>query len=277
MNKKLTAAHIERGAVVYIRMSTVAQVHGHTEGRRRQYELVERARELGFATVDVIDEDLGRSGSGLEARPGFQKLVAAICSNAVGAVFCLEASRLARNGRDWHHLLDLCALVRVVLVDPEGTYDPRVMNDRLLLGLKGTMSEYELGLLRQRSLEARNSKAQRGQLRFGLPPGLVWMPNGKIDKDPDARIADAIQLVFKKFFELGTVRQAWMWLCHQELSLPVTRQGTQGTRVEWKTPAYHNVLTILRNPMYAGAYVFGRTGQRTEPERRNRYRPDRAR
>lgn len=263
MNRKLTASHIERGAIVYVRMSTMAQVLEHTEGRRRQYELVERARELGFASVDVIDEDLGRSGSGLQARPGFQKLVAAICSGSVGAVFCLEASRLARNGRDWHHLLDLCALVGAVLVDPEGTYDPRVMNDRLLLGLKGTMSEYELGLLRQRSLEARDSKAKRGELRCGLPPGLVWAPNGKIEKDPDLRIAKAIELVFKKFFELGTTRQTWLWLRQQDLSLPVLRPGEHGTHLEWKTPAYHNLLTILRNPMYAGAYVFGRTGQRT--------------
>jgi DNA invertase Pin-like site-specific DNA recombinase len=263
MNKKLTATHIERGAIVYVRMSTMAQVIEHTEGRRRQYELVERARDLGFASVDVIDEDLGRSGSGLQARPGFQKLVAAICSSAVGAVFCLEASRLARNGRDWHHLLDLCALVGVVLVDPEGAYDPRVMNDRLLLGLKGTMSEYELGLLRQRSLEARDSKAKRGELRFGLPPGLVWAPNGKIEKDPDVRIARAIELVFRKFFELGTTRQTWLWLRQQDLSLPVLRPSANGTRVEWKAPAYHNLLTILRNPMYAGAYAFGRTGQRT--------------
>ena len=145
MSNKLTHVHFERGAVVYVRMSTPLQVREHTESRRRQYELVESARKLGFARVEVIDEDLGRSGSGLQARPGFQKLVAAICRANVGAVFCLEASRLSRNGRDWHHLLDLCALVGVVLLDAEGVYDPRLMNDRLLLGLKGTMSEYELG------------------------------------------------------------------------------------------------------------------------------------
>ena len=133
MNSKLTARHIERGAIVYVRMSTPHQVRAHTESRRRQYGLVERARGLGFASIDVIDEDLGRSGSGLQARPGFQRLVASVCSAAVGAVFFLEASRLARNGRDWHHLLDLCALVGVLLLDPEGTYDPRLMNDRLLL------------------------------------------------------------------------------------------------------------------------------------------------
>ena len=263
MNRKLTATHIERGAIVYVRMSTMTQVREHTEGRRRQYELVERARELGFASIDVIDDDLGRSGSGLHARPGFQKLVAAICSSAVGAVFCLEASRLARNGRDWHHLLDLCALVGVALVDPEGTYDPRVMNDRLLLGLKGTMSEYELGLLRQRSLEARDSKAKRGELRCGLPPGLVWAPSGKIEREPHVRIAKAVELVFKKFSEFGSVRQTWLWMRQRDLSLPVLRPGEQGTSVEWKAPGYQNLLSIVRNPMYAGAYVFGRTGQRT--------------
>jgi DNA invertase Pin-like site-specific DNA recombinase len=129
---------------------------------------------LGFVHVETIDEDLGRSGSGLVARPGFQRLVAGVCTGSVGAVFCLEASRLARNGRDWHHLIDLCALVGTVLVDDEGIYDPRVINDRLLLGLKGTMSEYELNLLRQRGLAARDAKARRGELRCGLPPGYCW-------------------------------------------------------------------------------------------------------
>jgi len=171
MPPKITSDHLGRGAVVYIRQSTPGQVTEHTESQRRQYALVEAARTVGFASITVIDDDLGRSGSGLVERPGFEKLVALVCSGSVGAVFCLEASRLARNGRDWHHLIDLCALVGALVIDPDGTYDPRLVNDRLLLGLKGTMSEYELSLLRQRGLAARDAKALRGELQFRLPPG----------------------------------------------------------------------------------------------------------
>src|SRR6266566_3166920 len=155
MPPKITPDHLGRGAVVYIRQSTPGQVAEHTESQRRQYALVEAARTVGFASITVIDDDLGRSGSGLVERPGFEKLVALVCSGSAGAVFCLEASRLARNGRDWHHLIDLCALVGALVIDPDGTYDPRLVNDRLLLGLKGTMSEYELSLLRQRGMRRR--------------------------------------------------------------------------------------------------------------------------
>lgn len=153
MHAKITAEHLARSAIVYVRQSTMSQVLGNLESQKRQYQMAETARDMGFAAVEVIDEDLGRSGSGQMARPGFQRLVAEVCAGSVGAVYCIEASRLARNGRDWHHLIDLCALTGVLVVDPEGVYDPRLMprliNDRLLLGLKGTMSEYELNLLRQ--------------------------------------------------------------------------------------------------------------------------------
>lgn len=160
MSVKITNEHLSRGAVVYVRQSTLGQVIEHTESQHRQYALVEAAKSHGFAPVTVIDDDLGRSGSGLVERPGFQKLVAQVCSGAVGAVFCIEASRLARNGRDWHHLIDLCALTGALVIDPDGTYDPRLMNDRLLLGLKGTMSEYELSLLRQRGLAGARFQSQ---------------------------------------------------------------------------------------------------------------------
>lgn len=263
MNPKLTPEHLRRGAVVYVRQSTLDQVVNHTQSQRRQYALAQSARELGFADVSVIDEDLGRSGSGLVQRPGFQKLVACVCSDAIGAVFCIEASRLARNGRDWHHLIDLCALVGTIVIDHDGVYDPRVINDRLLLGLKGTMSEYELSLLRQRSLAARDAKAKRGELRFALPPGYCWDELGRIEMDPDERIVEAIRLVFDKFRELGSARQVTMWLNQQKLQLPVYRQSRVAHRIEWRSVAYHRVLSILQQPIYAGAYVFGRTGQRT--------------
>jgi DNA invertase Pin-like site-specific DNA recombinase len=264
MNPKITAAHLDRGALVYVRQSTLGQVAEHTESQRRQYALAESARAMGFTPVAVIDDDLGRSGSGLVERPGFQKLVAAVCGGSTGAVFCIEASRLARNGRDWHHLIDLCALVGTLVIDPDGTYDPRLVNDRLLLGLKGTMSEYELSLLRQRGLAARDSKAQRGELRCALPPGYCWDELGRIEIDPDERLADVIRLVFRKFRELGSARQVLLWAKDAELQLPVVRQGPAGRRVQWQAARYHTVLEILRHPVYAGAYVFGRTGQRTQ-------------
>src|SRR5436305_6889357 len=168
MNPKLTAERLERGAIVYVRQSTPGQVLHHRESQRRQYALEDHARQLGFQRVVVIDDDLGRSGSGLIERIGFEQLVGAVCAGAVGAVFCNEASRLARNGREWHHLIELCGLVGAVLVDFDGVYDPNIMNDRLLLGLKGTMSEFELNLFRQRSREAINQKASRGELQFLL-------------------------------------------------------------------------------------------------------------
>src|SRR5215469_926698 len=188
MHPKITPEHLGRGAIVYIRQSTLGQVAEHTESQRRQYALADSARAYGFASVTVIDDDLGRSGSGLVERPGFQKLVASVCSGSAGAVFCIEASRLARNGRDWHHLIDLCALVGTLVIDPDGTYDPRLVNDRLLLGLKGTMSEYELSLLRQRGIASRDSKALRGELQFRLPPGYCWNEIGQIEMDPDERV-----------------------------------------------------------------------------------------
>jgi DNA invertase Pin-like site-specific DNA recombinase len=263
MSQKITSDHLGRGAIVYVRQSTMTQVVEHTESQRRQYALADSARALGFASVVTIDDDLGRSGSGAVERPGFQKLVAAVCGGSVGAVFCLEASRLARNGRDWHHLVDLCALVGTLVIDHDGTYDPRLVNDRLLLGLKGTMSEYELSLLRQRGLAARDSKASRGELRFALPPGYCWNELGQIEMDPDERVTEAIRLVFAKFMEFGSARQVLLWAIQSQTCLPVMRSGVAGTRVEWKLPAYHTVIQLLQHPMYAGAYVFGRRAQRT--------------
>jgi len=186
-----------------------------------------------------------------------------VCSGSVGAVVCIEASRLSRNGRDWHHLIDLCALVGTVIIDPDGVYDPRLINDRLLLGLKGSMSDYELSLLRQRGLAARDSKAQRGELRFALPPGYCWNELGQMEMDPDERVCEAIRMVLRKFRELGSARQVLLWAVQADLQLPVMRQSQLGARIEWQSPAYHIVLEILRHPVYAGAYVFGRTGNRT--------------
>ena len=198
MNAKLTVERLSRRAVVYVRQSSPGQVIHHQESQRRQYGLVDRARELGFSEVSVIDDDLGRSGSGFTERPGFQKLVAEVCTGDVGAIFCIEASRLARNGRDWHHLIELCGMTGAVVIDPDGIYDPSIINDRLLLGLKGTMSEFELNLLRQRSFEAIRQKARRGELKFRLPIGFSWSGSGKVEVDPDRRVQETIRLVFDK-------------------------------------------------------------------------------
>lgn len=263
MSSKIGAEHLARGAIVYIRQSSMTQVLGNLESQKRQYGLVEAARAVGFSEVTVIDEDLGRSGSGLAARPGFQRLVAEVCAGAVGAVYCIEASRLARNGRDWHHLIDLCALTGALVVDPDGAYDPRLMNDRLLLGLKGTMSEYELSLLRQRGLAARNAKAGRGALRFQLPPGYCWSEDDRIEIDPDERVQAAIRLVFDKFGELGSARQVFLWLRLTGLQVPVVRRNSAICRIDWRPPAYHNVTELLHNPTYAGAYAYGRSTSRT--------------
>ena len=193
---KLTPERLVRTAVVYIRQSTPTQVTHNLESQRRQYGLEDRARELGFQHIRVIDEDLGRTGSGLAARPGFQRLVAEVCAGEVGAVFCLEASRLARNGRDWHHLIELCGMVGAVVVDLDGVYDPNLINDRLLLGMKGTMSEFEATLIRQRSIEAIHQKARRGELWIPIPVGFCWTSNTKIEKIPDQRVQQALESVF---------------------------------------------------------------------------------
>jgi len=262
---KITPEHLARSAVVYVRQSTADQVLNNHESRRRQYGLVERARALGWSAIDVIDDDLGRSGSGI-ARPGFEKLLAAICAGRVGAVVSIEASRLARNGRDWHTLLEFCGLVGTLIVDEEAVYEPRQANDRLLLGMKGTMSEMELSLFRQRSLEALKQKARRGELFMTVATGYVRINHDGIEKDPDRRVQDAITLVFAKFAEVQTVRQLHLWMRQEGINLPAVGYGPEGRGVTWKLPVYNTVRHILTNPIYAGAYAFGRTGSRVTIE-----------
>src|SRR5882724_4943973 len=194
--RELPKEALDRNAIVYVRQSTGMQVQENLESKRRQYELVELAREYGFRDVSVIDEDLGRSASGMTDRPGFRDLVGRICEGSIGAVFCLEASRLARNGRDWHHLLELCGLVGAYVIDRDGVHDPAMPNDRLLLGLKGTMSEFELTLIRKRLVDAAVAKARRGELRIGVPVGYVWARDTDLMMDPDRRIQDAIRTIF---------------------------------------------------------------------------------
>jgi DNA invertase Pin-like site-specific DNA recombinase len=258
---KITAEHLQRNACVYVRQSTPDQLVHNLESQRRQYGLADRAKQLGWTTVEIIDDDLGRSGGGI-ARPGFERLLAAICDGRVGAVLAIEASRLARNGRDWHTLIEFCGLVGTILVDEDGIYDPRHPNDRLLLGMKGTMSELELSLFRQRSQEALRQMARRGALVLGVAAGYVKVGRDRIEKNPDKRVQQAIQLVFTKFAELQSARQVHIWLREERIELPAKSRRGEAHGVVWRLPAYNIVHNILTNPIYAGAYAFGRTTSR---------------
>ena len=255
---KITAEHLARSAYVYVRQSTPDQLMHNHESRRRQYGLADRARQLGWTSVEVIDNDLGRSGDGV-SRPGFERLLAALCQGRVGAVLAIEASRLARNGRDWHTLIEFCGFVGTIIVDEDGIYDPRHPNDRLLLGVKGTMSELELSLFRQRSQEALKQKARRGALFLRVAAGYMKAGRDRIGKDPDQRIQDALKLVFSKFAEFQSVRRVHVWLRDEGIALPVKSHDTEGRCIVWKLPLYNTVHNILTNPVYAGAYAFGRT------------------
>jgi DNA invertase Pin-like site-specific DNA recombinase len=263
---KITADHLTRSAYVYIRQSTPGQVHRNHESRRRQYGLAERAKQLGWSDVVVVDDDLAISGDGVK-RPGFERLLVAICEGHVGTVLTIEASRLARNGRDWHTLLEFCGLVNCLIIDEDGVYDARLTNDRLLLGMKGTMSEMELSLFRQRVSEARMLKAKRGALFTTIAVGYRKVAHeDQIEKEPDQRVQQAISLVFKKFAEFQSVRQVHRWLRKEGIALPNTAYSPQGRHVIWKLPIYQAVYGIMTNPIYAGAYAYGRSTHRIRLE-----------
>jgi DNA invertase Pin-like site-specific DNA recombinase len=257
---KITSDHIQQKAFVYIRQSTLDQVQNHLESQRRQYALVDRAKVLGFKDVIVIDEDLGKSGSGSSERAGFSRLLDEICQGKVGAVFSLEASRLARNGREWHSLLEICSLLNTLIIDHDGIYDPSQPNDRLLLGMKGTLSEMELSTFRQRSQEAIKLKASRGEHYTIVPVGYIRIQNNRIEKDPDVRVQKAIELVFQKFREYGSARQVLLWFQQEQLDFPgAANNGPNGCQIRWERPTYSQLIKLFKNPVYAGAYAYGRT------------------
>jgi excisionase family DNA binding protein len=262
---KITPDYLTRSAYVYVRQSTPDQLANNPESRRRQYALADRARALGWENVIVIDDDLGRSGCGT-ARPGFERLLAAICTGSAGAVLAIEASRLARNGRDWHTLLEFSTLVSSLIIDEDGVYDPKLINDRLLLGMKGTFSELELSILRQRSQEALRLKAARGDLHTSVAIGYVRSADDRLEIDPDKRVREALHLAFRKFAEFGSVRQVSMWLCDEGLKMPIVVYGPRGRMVEWQLPRYNTIHRLLTNPIYAGAYAYGRTGSKVRME-----------
>jgi len=259
---KITAEHLHRCAIVYVRQSSTTQVEHNRESTARQYELAERATKLGWRRdqVKVIDEDLGVSGSGLTERTGFTRMAAEVALGQVGIVLGLEVSRLARNNADWYRLLDLCGLTHTLIGDGDGIYHPGLFNDRLVLGLKGTMSEAELHVLRARLLGGIRNKAARGELHRGLPVGLVrGEADGQVLLHPDESVRAAIHAVFERFAELGSARRVWLWFRSQGLRFPLHSNTLADLR--WVTPTYTKIHQVLTNPFYAGVYVYGRTQQ----------------
>jgi len=258
-DSKITSSHLQRNAYIYIRQSTDHQVRENIESQQRQYELVEIARQHHWTndSIVVIDDDLGRSASSTTGRNGFAKLVSDVALGRAGIIFGLEVSRLARNNRDWYQLLDLCSLSGTLIADTDGIYDPSSFNDRLLLGLKGTMSEAELHMLKNRMLQGLYHKAQKGKLRFNLPAGYQFDHEGNIIKSLDEQVVHLIELVFKTFTEIGTVNGVTTSLVEQNFLFP--RKSSFEKKIRWVRPYVKAVHDTLINPLYAGAYVFGRT------------------
>jgi DNA invertase Pin-like site-specific DNA recombinase len=261
---KIQDRHLERLAIVYVRQSSPQQVIENRESRARQYALADYAEALGWpqSQVVVIDEDQGHSGSSAENRLGFQRLLAELTMDHVGLVLGLEMSRLARSSKDWHHLLELCALFGTLLGDQDGLYEPTDMNDRLLLGLKGTMSEVELFTMRSRLERGKLNKAQRGELFIGVPVGYVKLPSGQIALEPDEQARGMVQLIFDQFDEIGSMYGVFRYLVQHDLRLGLrVHHGPRRGELEWRLPRLQTVADILKHPLYAGAYVFGRRPQ----------------
>src|SRR4249919_1201686 len=264
---KITSSHLSRAAVIYVRQSTLAQLERNTESTARQYDLVSRARQLGWPTeaVRVVDGDLGVSGSVTGQRDAFEGMVAEVALGQVGIILALEVSRLARDNAAWYRLLDLAGVCDTLVADADGVYHPALFTDRLVLGLMGIMAESELHVLRARLEGGIKNKAARGELRRGLPVGLIWgETDGEIRFHPDEAVTGVLAAVFSRFAVCGSVRATWLWLRAEGLRWPLqkvayTRRGSGIPEITWVEPTYHAVHTTLTHPAYAGAYVYGRT------------------
>jgi DNA invertase Pin-like site-specific DNA recombinase len=273
-NQKVTAGHLKRDAYLYVRQSTMRQVFENTESTERQYALRQRAIALGWPSdkVIVIDSDLGQSGASATDRAGFQKLVAEVGMGRAGIVLGLEVSRLARNSADWHRLLEICALTDTLILDEDGLYDPAHFNDRLLLGLKGTMSEAELHVLRARLRGGILNKARRGDLHCGLPTGLIYDARGCMVLDPDRQVQETVRLLFQTFARTGTLRAAVKHFRQQGLLFPKrAAAGPRKGELLWVPLSVGRAGSVMHNPFYAGAYAFGRGRFRKQPDGRYRH------
>lgn len=258
---RVTTAHRAKLAYIYVRQSTAGQVRQHQESTELQYRLVDRAICFGWPKdrVEVIDDDLGKSGASSEGRGGFQRLIAEIGLGKAGLVLSLDASRLARNNHDWHRLLELCSLFGVLIADGERLYDPCAYHDRLLLGLSGIMSEAELHQIKVRLHQGERQKAARGELRLPLPAGFTYTRDGRVVRNPDEEVQARLLLLFAKFGELRSARSVMRYLHRSGLQLPVRPlRGPAPQEVVWRPASHARVLQVLKNPAYAGAYVYGR-------------------
>ena len=267
MSYKVTDNHRQREACLYIRQSSMHQVLENTESARRQYGLRQRAIALGWSDerIRTIDDDQGKSGAHSANRSGFQDLMARIAAGEIGLVLSLEVSRLCRNNTDWHQLLQIAAIADTLILDEAGVYDPNDGNDRLLLGLKGALSEYELQGIRARLIGGQRSKAQRGELRMRLPIGLVYTDTGEIGFDPDRAVVEAIELVFATFRRLGSAMQTLKWFRKHAITLPSRPYRMKG-QVHWSVPNHGDIQRMIRNPRYAGCFAYGRTRTRKRPD-----------
>ncbi len=278
ISSKILSAHQEKLAVVYIRQSSPQQVMENRESTARQYAFAEHAEALGWPRdrVLIIDEDLGKSGRTADGRDGFQRLVTEVTLNHVGLVLGLEMSRLARSSRDWHNLFEICALRDSLLADEDGVYDANDPNDRLLLGLKGIMSEMELHIMRNRLEHGRDNKAKRGEMFHAVPMGYVILPTGEVDLDHDEQARGVVRLVFDKFEELGSIYGLFHWLIRKDIRMPIRpRTGAKKGQLDWRRPSIPTLAQMLRHPIYAGAYAYGRrpVDRKSKFSPGSRYRP----
>jgi DNA invertase Pin-like site-specific DNA recombinase len=254
----ITPGHLGRKAIVYVRQSSERQVQRNTESQRLQYALKDRAMAFGFHKVEIIDEDLGLSAAGAQRRPGFERLLNSVVMGEVGIVFSREVSRLSRSNKDWCQLFEACALYCTLIGDEEHIYEPNNMDDQLILGIKATLSVVELKILQMRLIAGTESKARRGELKRLPPPGYIWDTTDTLVKDPDSRVRESIDLVFSKFNEIRSVRQTFLWFNNNNIELPVNKFSGGRHVIEWKLPTKSFVQSVLQNPSYAGAYVWGR-------------------